>query len=176
VTLPYSPSDITGLDDSTLDVFYFAGPDYSASGVSGVTVDTGNRTVSFSTTHFTVFLIAGQGIDSDGDGVADIEDAFPNNRYGATDSDGDGIGDEWEDHWFGDDDDIIEPGDLDTADALSDSDFDGLSDLTEFLYAFAGLDPTDGTSQLPAAGAAACALLMAALAAAGAANTRRRRT
>jgi hypothetical protein len=53
------------------------------------------------------------------------------------DSDGDGIDDAWEEYWFGD---------LTSADAKSDFDKDGYSDLREYLNWLAGeTDPEGGT-------------------------------
>lgn len=63
--------------------------------------------------------------DIDGDGVGDVCDAFPSNPAYSQDSDADGIADEWEQANF--------EGDLNTADAASDTDGDGLPDLAEFL-------------------------------------------
>lgn len=79
-------------------------------------------------------------IDTDGDGVVDANDAFPNNPAGATDLDSDGIGDEWEESYFGG---------LGVANATSDFDNDDVSDVDEFLFQGIGLDPTDGISSLP---------------------------
>jgi serine protease len=55
-----------------------------------------------------------------------------------TDSDADGIADSWEMRWFGN---------LETANAISDYDGDGLSDLQEYL---SGTNPKDPTSALRA--------------------------
>lgn len=93
-------------------------------------------------------------IDSDNDGVEDQDDAFPFNPFGSTDADNDGIGDEWEDYWFGDNA---------TATVTSDFDNDGVLDIDEFDNAILGADPTDGTTELPAAGASALAGLTALL-------------
>jgi hypothetical protein len=94
--------------------------------------------------------------DTDRDGVRDDQDAFPRNPRGATDSDGDGIGDEWEDRWFGNNNDVIEPGDLTTAGEDTDYDSDECLDITEFTY---GSDPTDPLSVVPVAGAIGLVLL-----------------
>lgn len=108
------------------------------------------------TGEFDTLIASGNGIntfpfvDSDGDGTQDIDDAFPNNPFGATDSDGDGLGDEWEDFWFGDGNGTATPGELAIADNTTDFDSDGVSDSVEFLFAVSGLDPTDGASSLPA--------------------------
>ncbi len=58
-------------------------------------------------------------------------------------------------------------GDLTTANASSDSDGDGVPDIAEFQYAYFGLDPTDGTTELPVGGVAAGVVLGLGLAAAG---------
>ena len=63
--------------------------------------------------------------DRDLDGVGNLQDAFPDNERGATDSDADGIGDEWE---------IFNFDDLNTADATSDYDNNGQTDLYAFLF------------------------------------------
>jgi hypothetical protein len=102
-------------------------------------------------------MLAGDPVDSDSDGTPDYLDAFPFNPNGWADTDSDGIGDKWETDNFGD---------LATADETTDSDSDGVSDLREFQEWVFNFDPTDGTSELPAAGivglAAAAALLAAA--------------
>jgi hypothetical protein len=103
----------------------------------------------------TVFTLTVEDRDTDGDGVPDRLDPFPFNPIGATDSDDDGIADEWEMHWFGN---------LTTADATSDYDLDGATDLQEFLAWNLGGDPTQATSSLPVDGAACLAILSAALA------------
>ncbi len=79
VTLPYTMPGIAGLVESSLTVFYFDEPVYSADGIAGVAMDEIEKTVTFTTTHFTTFVIAGD----------------------LTDSDGDGIDDWWETQWFG---------------------------------------------------------------------------
>jgi hypothetical protein len=94
--------------------------------------------------------------DTDHDGVRDDQDAFPRNPRGATDSDGDGIGDEWEDRWFGNNNDVIEPGDLTAAGEGTDYDGDDCLDITEFIH---GSDPTDPLSFVPAVGAIGLVLL-----------------
>lgn len=79
-------------------------------------------------------------IDSDGDGVCDSADDFPNNPFESEDTDGDGMGDNYENNF-----------DLDPNnpfDALWDSDADGLTNLEEFdggtLEGFnGGTDPTN---------------------------------
>ncbi|MCB1772249.1 MAG: LamG domain-containing protein [Gammaproteobacteria bacterium] len=83
--------------------------------------------------------------DTDGDGVPNEQDAFPNDPSEWVDTDGDGIGnnadtdddgdgmfDQWE-SYFG-----LDP--LDPADATSDGDADGVSNLGEWL---AGTNPRD---------------------------------
>jgi MYXO-CTERM domain-containing protein len=108
-------------------------------------------------------------LDVDGDGTPDATDAFPNNPEGATDSDADGIGDEWEEKFFGDNDGIVEAGELDVANATSDFDGDGVLDIQEFEQ---GTDPTFAPPQVPVGGTAALAGL---LALAGVVAIRRRR-
>ena len=71
VTLPYTMPGIAGLVESSLTVFYFDGADYSADGITVVSVDTIDKTVTFTTTHFTTFVIAGDLRDTDGDGIDD---------------------------------------------------------------------------------------------------------
>ena len=158
VTLPYTPAQIQNLDASTLRPFFYDSGSYSAAGIAGVSVNTTAKTVSFTTTHFTLFALAGDLMDSDGDGTPDIYDVFPYNPNGQTDTDLDGIGDEWEGDWF--------EGNLDTADETTDYDSDGVSDLREFEEWVFNLDPTDGLSSLPAVGVAGLAAAAALIAAA----------
>jgi len=141
VTMPYSADAVGGLDENSLTVFYHDGANYASTGITGVSIDTVNNVASFSTTHFTTFVLAGSLLDSDGDGTPDVTDVFPFNPRGATDTDTDNIGDEWEMLWFGD---------FTTANGSTDFDSDTVSDLLEFHH---GFDPTDGTSTLPAASA-----------------------
>ena len=68
-------------------------------------------------------------VDSDGDQIADEDDAFPNNASYSKDSDNDGIADKWEQNQFSS---------LDIVDENSDYDRDGFNDLNEFL---AGSNP-----------------------------------
>ncbi|MCP4640180.1 MAG: hypothetical protein GY851_07100 [bacterium] len=95
-------------------------------------------------------------VDSDGDGEPDVTDAFPANADETQDTDGDGLGDNFEqtiiDYDGGD-------GFASFADVTPGDDFDndGVSNITEFTYR---TDPTDGTTQLPVAGAVALAALV----------------
>jgi len=86
-------------------------------------------------------------IDSDGDGVPDDEDAFPNDPDESVDTDDDGIGDNADP----DDDGDTMPDDyevangldpLDAADATADADGDGFANLEDFQ---AGTDPQNAT-------------------------------
>jgi len=156
VTMPYTAGQVANLEPSTLTPLFYDSGAWSATGIADVAVDAEASTVSFTTTHFTIFALGGDLLDSDSDGTPDIDDAFPHNPNGQTDTDGDGLGDEWEILYFGN---------LTTADETTDSDSDTVSDLQEFqLYEF-NLNPTDGTSALPAAGfgglVAAAALIIA---------------
>ena len=110
--------------------------------------------------------------DTDRDGVRDDQDAFPRNPRGQTDSDGDGIGDEWEDRWFGNNNGVIEPGDLTTAGEDTDYDGDDCLDITEFTY---GSDPTDPLSVVPVAGVMGLVVLSVGIIGATAHRRRKRR-
>lgn len=101
-----------------------------------------------------VFTLTVADRDTDGDGVLDGDDEFPFNACGSSDTDGDGIADEWEMLWFGN---------LTTANATSDFDNDGTSDLREFLACSLGSDPTQSTSRLPVDGVGSLAILSVAL-------------
>ena len=95
-------------------------------------------------------------IDSDGDGVPDEDDAFPNDPNESVDTDGDGIGNnaDTDDDNDGIPDDYeiangLDP--LNPADAAADADGDGFTNLEEFL---AGTDPQDAADfprQVPVA-------------------------
>ena len=107
VTLPYTPGSVAGLIESSLTVVYYDGDvaKYSESGISDVVVNPLDRTVTFMTTHFTTFVIAGDLADSDGDG---IDDSWEIEWFGdldtanaTSDYDGDGISDLTEFHLRG---------------------------------------------------------------------------
>jgi hypothetical protein len=107
--------------------------------------------------------------DSDGDGVPDIDDAFPLDPNESADADADGMGDGFEQQIVD-----FDPGDAvtDIQDVLPGDDFDGdsLSNLEEFL---GGTDPTTPDYELiPALPAWALALLAALLLVASAAAVR----
>jgi hypothetical protein len=144
VTLPYTGVGIQGLIESSLDVVYFQGPDYANAGIANVAVNTGNHSVTFTTTHFTTFVLAGQPRDTDGDGIDDW----------------------WEMYWFGD---------LTTANATSNYDGDGISDLIEFRYWNLGLNPKEVDAPLPVDGLASLAALGVLLTGAGCLVLRRSR-
>jgi len=146
VTLPYQQAEIAGIEEAGLTALYFDGANYASNGIAGVTVNTAANTLTFTTTHFTLFALAGPPTDTDDDGTPDFEDDFPYNPFGQTDTDSDGIGDEWEDAWFGN---------LTTVNAGSDRDSDGVSDVEEFHFASFGTNPTDGATQVPVGGMAA---------------------
>jgi len=78
---------------------------------------------------FKLNVIVGTEDDSDGDGVLDINDAFPNDPSETTDTDGDGVGDSTD----------VYP---DDPRYQLDSDFDGMPDAWEISY---GLNPNDSS-------------------------------
>ena len=86
-------------------------------------------------------------VDSDGDGVADNLDAFPNDPTESVDTDGDGIGNnaDADDDGDGMSDEFESQyglNSLDASDAAGDADADGVSNLLEFTL---GTDPTDAS-------------------------------
>ena len=121
---------ITSADDYMVT---FSGWDLGASNVTlAVTVGTDS-----------VQLDLKLGTDSDGDGVPDEDDAFPNDPNESVDTDGDGIGNnaDTDDDGDGMPDDFelangLDP--LNAADADADADGDGFTNLEEFQ---AGTDP-----------------------------------
>jgi len=152
VTLPYLEADVADLEEETMQVFYHDGADYSATGIAGVAIDHRGNKASFTTTHFTTFVLAGTPWDTDGDGIGDL----------------------WEDHWFGDDDGIIEPTDLDLAHELSNYDGDDYSDVQEYNLRDFGFNPLVADGPLPIGAVSALIALVAGLAMVGVRRLRRR--
>ncbi len=110
--------------------------------------------------------------DSDGDGVLDHDDAFPNDASEVDDADSDGLGDNFEqgivDYDAGDDFadiDSVLPGD--------DFDNDGVANRAEFVF---HLNPADGTSHLPTLTAFGMVLCVLALVVLGGSRFAARRT
>ena len=64
-------------------------------------------------------------VDSDGDGINDLDDLFPDDPRGGLDADGDGMADEWEV--------LVGLDPADASDAESDTDGDGATALEEFV-------------------------------------------
>ena len=64
-------------------------------------------------------------VDSDGDGINDADDLFPDDPRGGLDADGDGMADEWEV--------LVGLDPTDASDAESDTDGDGATALEEFV-------------------------------------------
>jgi hypothetical protein len=101
-------------------------------------------------------------VDSDGDGVADDEDAFPNDPNESVDTDGDGLGDNAETGTGI----FVGPTDTGTDPTNADSDGDGIGDGVEVI---AGTDPNDATdpnapaAAVPSAGPVGLLLLVALL-------------
>ena len=71
-------------------------------------------------------------VDSDGDGINDADDLFPDDPRGGLDADGDGMADEWEV--------LVGLDPADASDAESDTDGDGATALEEFVR---DTDPTE---------------------------------
>ncbi|MDM8554218.1 choice-of-anchor D domain-containing protein [Desulfococcaceae bacterium HSG7] len=103
MVMKYDPDALDELDEDDLRINYFDENAGNWVGLASV-VDPGNRTVTASTTHFTIFGMA-----------ADAPLA---------DSDHDGLPDWWEDNYF---EDL-------THDGTQDSDGDGLTDAEEFAH------------------------------------------
>ena len=151
VVMHYNTQSVQTVRESTLEVFYFTGTDYSASGIVNLALDAVNHTVTFTTTHFTVFILAGTPSDSDGDGIDDL----------------------WEDHYFGNDNGIVEPSDLIAATASSNFDGDSMTDLEEYRARGLGVNPRVADGPLPVAGGIGIALLGGGLLAAALRRLRR---
>ncbi len=101
------------------------------------------------------------GLDTDGDGVPDDADAFPNDPTETIDTDGDGIGNnaDVDDDGDGMSDDFEAANGfdaLDPADAEADADGDGFTNLQEFQ---AGTDPQDA-ADFPAVNTAPAAIFI----------------
>jgi hypothetical protein len=123
---------VTAADDY---VVTFSGPNLGSNSVT--------RDVTVGATSVQLDLLKGG--DSDGDGVPDEEDAFPNDPTESVDTDGDGIGNnaDTDDDGDGMPDEYemnngFDP--LNPEDANMDADGDGFSNLKEFL---AGTNPQD---------------------------------
>ncbi len=110
--------------------------------------------------------------DSDGDGVSDHLDAFPDDPGEQYDTDGDGLGDNAETNTGT----YVSPTDTGTDPEDADSDDDGADDGNEVA---AGTDPTDASDPpppvLPALGGAGLVLAAIALLSVGLGRTTRRR-
>ena len=107
-----------------------------------------DATLSLNTVRFQFAAFQQNANDSDGDGVPDNEDAFPNDPSESVDTDNDGTGNNADT----DDDNDGMPDDYETdnglnplsaSDANEDADNDGATNLEEFL---AGTDPNDANS------------------------------
>ncbi len=71
VTVPYTWYQIAGVDEASLNPVYYTGHGYSTSGLVPVGLDMANHKATFTTTHFTTFALAGDSLDTDGDGIDD---------------------------------------------------------------------------------------------------------
>ena len=109
--------------------------------------------------------------DSDGDGVADEDDAFPNDPNESADSDGDGLGDNAET----DTGIYVSPTNTGTDPNDSDSDDDGISDGAEVTNGSDPNDPNDPTPAVPSAGPMGLAALVSLLLGVGGFSLRRLR-
>ena len=59
-TLTYTGTDTIYMDQSTLQAAYWTGTEYSTAGIVSNPPNTADKTVTFTTTHFTLFTLIGQ--------------------------------------------------------------------------------------------------------------------
>ena len=129
-------SDLTGYFGSGGAVEADLGPGRHVITVSARDYDGGTASRSFS------IQIAGRTDlnDRDGDGTPDGSDPFPDHPYLVADTDNDGIADEWERQHLGS---------IRVANAVSDQDRDGLSDLLAFQLGQSPLRAVGTVGQTP---------------------------
>ena len=60
VTIVYAEGDLNGVDEETLTPVYWTGTEYSSDGLTLVSLDTDTNTLIFTTTHFSIFVLAGE--------------------------------------------------------------------------------------------------------------------